>query len=31
MGYPWEESPGTFWINIGTAENPDWVFLGAVK
>nr|DAU55087.1 MAG TPA: immunity protein [Caudoviricetes sp.] len=31
MGYPWEESHGSLWINIGTAENPDWVFLGAIK
>lgn len=31
MSYSWEENPGELWINIGTAENPDWVFLGAVK
>lgn len=29
MGYG--ETPGTFWVNIGTDENPDWVVLGHVK
>ncbi len=29
MGYG--ENPGTFWVNIGTDENPDWVVLGYVK
>lgn len=29
MGYG--ENSGTFWVNIGTDENPDWVFLGYAK
>nr|DAU82177.1 MAG TPA: hypothetical protein [Caudoviricetes sp.] len=29
MGYG--ENPGTFWVNIGTDENPNWVFLGYVR
>ena len=29
MGYG--ENPGTFWVNIGTDENPYWVVLGYVK
>lgn len=28
MGYG--ETPGTFWVNIGTDENPNWVVLGHV-
>ena len=30
MGCSWEERPGTFFVNIGTAENPDWVVLGTI-
>lgn len=29
MGYG--ETPGTFWVNIGTDEAPNWVVLGYVK
>jgi hypothetical protein len=29
MGYG--ETPGTFWVNIGTDENPNWVVLGHVR
>lgn len=29
MGYG--EKTGTFWVNIGTDENPDWVVLGYVR
>nr|DAR05234.1 MAG TPA: hypothetical protein [Bacteriophage sp.] len=29
MGYG--ENAGTFWINIGTDENPNWVVCGYVK
>ena len=29
MGYG--ENPGTFWVNIGTDENPNWVVLGFVR
>nr|DAD81766.1 MAG TPA: hypothetical protein [Siphoviridae sp. ctHxr66]DAH31821.1 MAG TPA: hypothetical protein [Caudoviricetes sp.] len=29
MGYG--ENPGTFWVNIGTDEKPNWVVLGYVK
>lgn len=29
MGYG--KNPGTFWVNIGTDENPNWVVLGYVR
>lgn len=29
MGYG--ESAGTFWINIGTEENPEWAYWGQRK
>lgn len=29
MGYG--ENPGTFWVNIGTDETPNWVVLGHVR
>ena len=29
MGYG--ENPGTFWVNIGTDENPNWAVLGYVR
>lgn len=29
MGYG--DTPGTFWVNIGTDENPNWVVLGHVR
>lgn len=29
MGYG--ETAGTFWVNIGTDENPNWVVLGHVR
>lgn len=25
------ENPGTFWVNIGTDEIPNWVVLGHVR
>ena len=29
MGYG--ENTCTFWVNIGTDENPNWVVLGHVR
>jgi hypothetical protein len=29
MGYG--EKTGTFWVNTGTDESPNWVFLGYGK